>query len=240
MNHRATEITALLIAPDRTLADQFTKTLTGTRAFQVIGDLKTYPSEQTLDMRLRQLRPDVVLLDVASNLDAACELIRYLASLKEPVYVIGLHTANNSDAILKTLRAGSTEFFFAPFDISIQQAAITRLQKLLQPEQQGERELGKVVAFSSTKPGSGASTLAVQAAFGLKRATGKRVLLIDFDLMGGSVGFYLKLDQSPTVVDVLHHRERFDPSNWSEMIAKTGGIHFLPAPDLPNPQHFHP
>src|SRR5260370_8426591 len=139
MNHRATEITALLIAPDRTLADQFTKTLTGTRAFQVIGDLKTYPSEQTLDMRLRQLRPDVVLLDVASNLDAACELIRYLASLKEPVYVIGLHTAHNSDAILTTLRAGSTHFSFAPFNISIHHAAILPCPNMLQPNQHTNR-----------------------------------------------------------------------------------------------------
>ena len=73
-----------------------------------------------------------------------------------------------------------------------------------------ERELGKVVVFSSTKPGSGASTLAAQTAFALQRTTGKRVLLADFDLMGGTIGFYLKLDQTHSLVDVLQHADRMD------------------------------
>ena len=68
----------------------------------------------------------------------------------------------------------------------IQEAAISRIQKLLQPAG-GERESGKVVVFSSAKPGSGASTLAMQTAYALRRASGKRVLLADFDLMAGSL-----------------------------------------------------
>lgn len=235
-----TEITALLISPDRAIADQFSKTLAITRAFQLVGDLKTYPTLQILDMRLRQLRPEVVLLDVASDLESACTLIKHLAALQPPLHVIALHSGNEPDAILKTIRAGCTEFLWAPFEVSVQQAAISRIQKLLTPETPTDKELGKVVVFSSTKPGSGASTLAVQTAFALRRTTGKRVLLVDFDLMGGSVSFYLKLDTTPTIVDLLHQRDRFDPSNWSRLIANTSGIHVLPAPDLPHPEPVEP
>ena len=48
---REAELTALLIAPDRSLAEQFSATLPATRAFQVLGDLKSYPHEQALDIR---------------------------------------------------------------------------------------------------------------------------------------------------------------------------------------------
>ena len=240
MPFRNVEITALLISPNREIADQFSKTLAITRAFQVIGDLKTYPTAQVLDMRLRQLRPDVVLLDVASDLDSACSLIRHLAELQPPIHVVGLHTTQDSDAILKTIRAGCTEFLWSPFEVSIQQAAISRIQEMLQPESLSDKELGKIVVFSSTKPGSGASTLAVQTAFALRRTTGKRVLLVDFDMMGGSVAFYLKLDSTPTIADLLHQRDRFDPASWAQLIASTSGIHVLPAPDLPHPEPVEP
>ena len=48
---------------------------------RVLADLKKYPSDQTLEIRLRQLQPEVVLVDVASDLETACLLIRQLASL---------------------------------------------------------------------------------------------------------------------------------------------------------------
>ena len=56
------------------------------------------------------------------------------------------------------------------------------------------------------KPGSGASTLAMQTAYALRRASGKRVLLADFDLMAGSLGFYLKLDHAYSLVDLIQQR----------------------------------
>src|ERR1043166_1279132 len=84
------EITALLIAPDRNLAQSFLATLPQTRAFQILADLKSYPPQQTLEIRARQLRPHVVLLDLATDLEAASELIRFIATLTPPVHVVGL------------------------------------------------------------------------------------------------------------------------------------------------------
>src|SRR5262245_19549258 len=89
-------ITALLIAPDRALADAFLGTLPQTRAFQILADLKSYPPRQTVEIRARQLKPNVVLLDLASDLNAAVDLIRYIVTLTPQVHVVGLHTANDS------------------------------------------------------------------------------------------------------------------------------------------------
>jgi pilus assembly protein CpaE len=233
MVNNGREITALLISPNRELADQFSQSVARVRGFQVVSDLKVYPTQQTLEMRMRQLRPDVVLLDLATDLEAACDLIRYISAQKPPIQVVGLHVKNDSDAILRSLRVGASEFLHAPFDPSTQEAAVSRLQRLIQPEPGTERELGKVIVFSSTKPGSGASTLAAQTAFALQRTTGKRVLLADFDLMGGTIGFYLKLDQTHSLVDVLQHADRMDARLWSSMTVNAGMIEVLPSPEMP-------
>src|SRR5437868_14520402 len=111
------EITALLIAPDRDLAQQFLATIPQTRAFQILADLKNYPPQQTLEIRARQLKPNVVLLDLVSDLTAATELVRFIATLNPSIHVVGLHTHNDSSAILQSLRAGASEFLYAPFDL---------------------------------------------------------------------------------------------------------------------------
>lgn len=227
------EITALLIAPHRELAQQFLATLPQTRAFQVLADLKSYPPHQTLDIRARQLKPNIILLDLVTDLAAAVELIKWVAALNPPVHVVGLHTHNDSTAILQSLRAGASEFLYAPFELSQQREAIARLRRMIVPETPAASEEGHAIAFTSPKPGSGASTIATQTAFALERLTGKRVLLADGDLTGGTIGFYLKLSHNYSLVDALQHAEHLDPALWSSLTVNYGGVDILPAPAAP-------
>ncbi len=236
MNLRAqgeSEITAVLIAPDRELAQKLLNTLPETRLFQILADLKSYPPHQTLEIRTRQLKPHAVLIDLASDPAAALELIRFISTLNPPVLVIGLHTHNDAQAILQSLRAGASEFLHAPFEPATQREAVSRLRRLVQPETQTPAEAGHAVAFASSKPGSGASTIATQAAFSLHRLTGKKVLLADCDLTGGTIGFYLKLSHSYSLVDALQHAEHLDPALWGSLTVNYGGVDILPAPAVP-------
>jgi hypothetical protein len=54
MTARGPVLTALSIIPSRELASQFSLGIERTRAFQVLSDFKSYPSLQTLEIRLRQ------------------------------------------------------------------------------------------------------------------------------------------------------------------------------------------
>ncbi len=231
--HNEAEIAALLIAPDRALAQQFLATLPQTRAFQILADLKSYPPQQTLEIRIKQLKPNVVLLDLASDLSAAVEVVKFIAAMTPSVHVVGLNTQNDSTAILQSLRAGASEFLYAPFELSTQREAIARLRRLVQPEAPSQTEAGHVVAMASTKPGSGASTVATQVAFSLQRLTGKRILLADFDLTGGTIGFYLKLSHNYSLVDALQHSEHMDLALWNSLTVNYGGVDILPAPAAP-------
>jgi pilus assembly protein CpaE len=227
------EITALLIAPHRELARQFLTTLPQTRAFQILADLKDYPPRQTLEIRARQLKPSVILVDLATDLPTAVELVRSVASLNPRVHAVGLHMQNDSQAILQSLRAGASEFLYAPFEPATQREAISRLRRLVSPEAPAYAGEGHSVAFASAKPGSGASTIATQAAFSLKRLTGKRVLLVDCDLTGGTIGFYLKLSHQHSLLDVLSQAESLNPASWNSLTVNYGGVDILPAPAAP-------
>jgi pilus assembly protein CpaE len=230
---RGPVLSALAIIPDRDLAGLFTSAIEQTRAFQIMSEFKSYPSLQTLEMRVRQTKPEVVLLDLSSDLSVACELIRSVTALDQPTHVIGLHHRNDSEAILRSLRMGASEFLYAPFDLKTQAEAISRIHRLIRPEPIDEIQPGTIIAFSSAKPGSGASTLAAQTAFALRRSTSKRVLLADFDLMGGMIGFYLKLTNTKSLLDALQFGEAVDDSVWPDFVASADGVDILPAPEAP-------
>jgi pilus assembly protein CpaE len=227
------ELTSLMISPNRELAQQFSATLPSTRAFHVLAEMKSYPPVQTLDIRLRQLRPDLVFLDLATDLDQAAELIEFIAGIRPPVYVVGLHFLNDSEAILKSLRAGATEFLYAPFDIEMQRQALVRIVRLRKPSTRSEADRGRLVVFSSSKPGSGASTLACETAFALNKQSGKKVLLADFDVISGSVAFFLKIGQEFSLLDALKQMDESGEPDWSSLVVSTDGIDVLTAPDTP-------
>src|ERR1700716_2702805 len=128
MSGSNTELTALLVAPGGELADLFHSAIASSRTFEVLADLKSYPSQQTLEIRLRQLQPDVVLVDLSTDPDVAGELIRAASGMRPAIFVIGLHTHNDSEVILQALRFGANEYMHAPFDWEAQQDAVARVR----------------------------------------------------------------------------------------------------------------
>jgi pilus assembly protein CpaE len=233
MRSRRPALTALSVVPDRELAVQVASAMEAAGVFQILSQFHSYPSQQALEIRLRQTKPDVVLLDLATDLNLACELIRSVSSLNFQTHVVGVHVRNDSEAVLRSLRMGASEFLYAPFDTRVQNEAAARLRRLLEPSPAEEIQPGTMIAFASTKPGSGASTLAAQTAFALRRASGKRVLLADFDLTGGMIGFYLKLTNTKSLLDALHSAEQLNDALWSSLISAADGLDILPAPEIP-------
>lgn len=231
---RDPSLSALLIAADRELAHSLETALQPARCFEVLSDLKEYPGEQTLEIRLRQLQPDVVLLDVSSDFNQAERVMRFLAAHQPAVRAVGVSSRNDPALLVAALRAGAADFLFAPFSESAQKEAAAQLKRLREPETTaGQQEFGRVIAFSSAKPGSGASTLAVQSAFALRRATGKRVLLADLDLLNGSAAFSLRLNPTYSILDALERSDQLDPALWNSLVVGSGGVDVLAAPDEP-------
>ena len=225
----------MAISPDRDLWSRFAATMPATRAIHVLAEMKNYPPLQTLDIRLRQIRPDLLLIDLATDLDKAAEIIEFIAAFRPPIFVIGLHHHNDPDAILRSLRAGASEFWYSPFEIDLQREAIAKLSRARQPKPEQPSDRGKIIAFASTKPGSGASTIAAHAASALVKATSKRVLLADFDLWSGSTSFFFKVNHWYSLADALAQLERGQAPDWASLVVNVEGLDLLPAPDVPKP-----
>lgn len=225
------DLECLFICPNRELADTFLGTLPGMRVFQILADLKTYPTAQVLEMRLRQLNPHLVLLDVASDPAMAGTIIESVVRSRPDTQVIGLHTHNDPEAILSSLRRGAVEFLYAPFDPAIQQEAISRIRRLRKPTATEEREPGHVISLTSAKPGSGASTVAVRLAMALERESSGRILLIDADMAGGTQA--MAGPDSASLESVLNGTAGL---NWPRHTVKSGPIEVLPAPVQPPPE----
>jgi pilus assembly protein CpaE len=219
-NANEKQVTALLVAPDRELVRQFSETLPAISGFQILAELRKYPSQNTLEIRLRQLKPEVVLLDLATDFEQASEVIRAVIALDPAIHVIGLHVRNDSEAVLRALRQGASEFLFAPFDAGVQRQALARIKRLINPQARAPHQAGTVVAFTSAKPGSGASTLAVQLGLALGCDAGRKILVADLDPMAATAGLYLlRGDRVPAGGSDV----------WSRLEANPNGPDFLPA-----------
>lgn len=226
---RSGTMSAILIAPDRELAQQFLSSA-GLESFETLLELQAYPSPQTLEIRLRQLQPEVVLVDVASDLEAAIAIVSKVGPILPEIRVVALDRKGGADSILRVLRAGANEFLYAPFDPASTAEVAARLLRLRKPDRAAGRELGSVCAFASVKPGSGASTLAAHTAFALRRRTSERVLFADLDLAGGTIGYYLKLQAGTSAVDALGQADNLNPATWTALVTEAFGVDILPAP----------
>ena len=90
----------MLICPDRALAQEFSTTIADLKALNIVGEVKEYSASALLDQRLNHLRPDLVLLDTASDRDTALRLIGHLVTAHPAVAVIGLHHTRDSETTL--------------------------------------------------------------------------------------------------------------------------------------------
>jgi pilus assembly protein CpaE len=226
-------LTAVLVAPDRGLAQQFRDAAAEPKVFEVLAEMKEYVPASTIEMRLRQIQPDILLVDLASDFEAAAALIQAASAVQPPIQVVGLHYRTDPEAVIRCFRSGASEFLAAPFAADAQREAAARIRRLRAPEPGRQEEAGTLVGFTPAKPGSGASTVSVQSAFALKRLTGRRVLLVDLDIHGGSVAFHLKLRPTYSVLDALERSARLDPASWPALVMQCGGIDVLPAPEQP-------
>ncbi len=234
LSHRADLIT-VLICPNRGLSQRFVATIPETGAFHLVSDLDGYPNARQLDSRLRQLRPDVVLLDLSADAEKAVDLISVVAAIRPAIHVVGLHEHNDAAVIIRSLRAGATEFLCAPFDVESQSAVITRILRLRQSDSQSAPNRGQVFAFVGAKAGQGATTLAYNSACVGAEDEKRKVLIIDLDLTGGTLSFVARVNGSYSVLDAVRHSEKIDATLWSALVTSRENLDLLAGPDKPEP-----
>jgi len=179
--------------------------------------------------RLDRVRPDVVLLELENIRDPLEEVIGKIKHSAASPIVIAVHTATDPESILNAIRAGAAEYLYPPLEPNLEKAL--RRVSAERAQESGERKTGGAVAFLSAKGGCGATTIACHVSVEVQRQCGGHVLLADFDLDSGIVGFIMKSRSQYTLVDALSNVERLDPSYWKALISNgRPGMEILSAP----------
>ncbi|HXN47521.1 MAG TPA: hypothetical protein VN893_12820 [Bryobacteraceae bacterium] len=173
------------------------------------------------------------LLDVVSDVTAATGLLTSLGAVAPGVPVISLLRANDPDLILRCLRGGADDFLIEPFTADQLRAVLKKLARLRTGPPAPAEDGGKVICIMPGKGACGATTLACNLAFALRRLSGGKVLLADLDGLTGTVAFVLKLRSSYSFVDAVTHSGVLDKDVWRVLATPCRGIDVLLSPESP-------
>ncbi len=214
----------LLVCPDRELARAIRAVLVelGVSEAAVAGE---YPPRGEIAGLGSRQGCNICFIDVLSDQDRALELISEAAGAMP---VVALNPQKDADLILRCLRRGAGEFLSAPTTETVR-GIFERLSKT--PASQPAAKSTLAYCVVPGKPGCGASTVAVHLALQM-RASGK-VLLVDTDPIGGSIGFMLKLKSEFHLGDVVRDWKRMDEDLWARLTAPFGGMDVVLAPEMP-------
>lgn len=222
----------VLMSPNAPRADELELVLAAGVEGAPVHRLQAYPSPRDLPTALAAGTAHLVFLDVSSEPGQALDLLGEMARMSPHVHVIALLDGNEPDLILRCLRAGAVEFLIHPFTVEQLDAAFAKLSRLQGNSDIQTREPAKLFAVMPAKGGCGATTLAANLAFQVKKMGAKRVLLADMDMLAGVLSFVLKIKSIYSFLDALQRASELDKDLWGAMVTEVNGVEVLLSPDL--------
>lgn len=225
----ATNWKYLVICPSQGITKDIQQTFTGKMPNVELLEIPVYPPAAGLLEVLTVQSPDVCLADVVSDRERGLNLIKELSTMSPKTPVIAVIPANDTDLILRCLRAGAAEFLFHPLDTDQLEEVLARLIAK-NPLVKGTGKSGRIISVIPAKGACGASTIASGLAFNWKKK-GSKILLADLDPLTGTISFLLKLKSQYSFMDVVTLTHTLDADLWRNLITTTHGIDVLLAPE---------
>ena len=183
--------------------------------------------------------PDLILLDVMlPKLDGyqVATRIRTEEGTSSHVPIIMLTAEREVEQKVRGLRAGADDYLIKPFHPAELLARIKSLLARFAPREAllARPPLGRVLAFYGAKGGVGTTTIAINAAIGLHRELGRKVVLVDGNLQFGDHRVFLDLGlDRKSIVDVVSAPSIDVDLIRSVLVKHDSGIDLLLAPPSP-------
>lgn len=186
----------------------------------------------TLMRQLQQMRPEVVLVDIApGEAEAGLSAIEVLAKEPKEAAVFAIGELKDPQVIIRAMRAGASEYLDRELSSGALLEALARLHASLQGQKTGGAR-GKLLTVMSAKGGCGATTVAVNTAIALQKQA-SHVALVDLAPLGHT-SLHLNLRPQFGVVDALRNLHRMDASLLDGFMTETtGGLRLLAGLNLP-------
>jgi pilus assembly protein CpaE len=220
----------VIICPDQDLGERLQNALEGHR-IGILRRVSRYPNMVDLVRFLRATAPQVVFLSVESRADAL-DVAARIAAQAPGTQIVAVSSTCDPQTLLETMRAGIREFLAPPFEPRPLAEMLFRIEETLEQRPVMIESTDSLFAFLPAKAGVGATTVAVNASLALAEMPDMNVLLADFDLNCGLVGFMLRMDSQYSVVDAAENALDMDENLWPKLVSSIGNLDVLPAGKL--------
>jgi pilus assembly protein CpaE len=191
-------------------------------------EVPAYPPGHSLAELISTHTPNACFLDMTSDRERGMQALADIQAAAPKLNTIALLGDNDPDLILRCLRGGASEFLMHPFQPEQVSEALQRVAKKLGSD---SGSAAKIYCLAPAKGACGATMVASNLAFQLKRLGAKRVLLADLDPLTGTMSFSLKLKSNYSFLDAVQHKEGLDPDIWKALIVQSQGVDILLSPE---------
>lgn len=220
---------ALFICPNSKISRELVPLLNHFLPAFTTHEINAYPNRhQTADL-LATHAPSLCFVEISDPPDRALAIIPELLRLDPKLPIVAVLASNNPEMVLRCLRQGASDFLIQPFTVEQVDAA---LQKIARLHPGRTKNPGKVYCVMPAKGGCGASTIASNLAYQLKRLGDKRILLADLDPLAGTMSFLLKIKSSYSFMDVLQRSGEMDVDLWKAVVTARQGVDVLLSPEV--------
>ncbi len=219
-------VPAVIISPDPGLAAELEAALAEIGQVVVVRKLDDYPTEQDLGRLIRALAPKIFFLSVAS-VEQALRVAKEVEACAPGIQIMAFERNCDQATLLELMRAGIREFVSIPLTIHELPNVLLRLNAALERKPPSIDSTDMLFSFLPAKPGAGCSTIALNLSVALAAVPDAKVLLADFDLNCGMIGFLLHLDNSRSIVDAAEHSAHLDESLWPKLVHSVGNLDIL-------------
>lgn len=221
---------ALLICPQRQMMAEVLPLLASTVPLVPLRKLTGFPDKKQLLESLAGFDARLCFLDFSSNGAGGFQTLELLQNAAPQILTIALLSANNPELVLNCLRAGAAAFVVHPFTADQIEGAVEAAVRRFPSTDEGQSQ-ARVIGVVPAKGAAGATTVACNLSWQMKRLGVNRVLLSDLDPLTGTVSFLLKLKSTFSFFDILQRAETVDEDVWRQMVAKVAGVDVLLAPE---------
>ncbi len=219
---------ASIMCPDQQISRRLSDFIDQTGLLTLVRSVDQYLSGHALERFLRAAAPQVLFVSFES-VDAALEVVAASEKILSGIQVVAIGKACDSQALMSIMQAGIREFLPYPFEPAQFSGSLERLRGVLAKKPVQHDWTDMVFSFLPAKAGVGTSTVALNTSLGLARHASEPVLIADFDLNSGLIGFMLKVESTISVYDAAENVQKMDESLWPQLVTSVGNLHVLPA-----------
>lgn len=193
-------------------------------------ELRELPGPERIAAVLAETGPSCCVMDATADPERATALVSVLSSTHNKLPLVTIHTEDDPDSILRSLRQGATDVLVRPLTADQLGTVMEKIQQQIGP---GASSQGRVFSVHPAQGACGATTVACNLAWHLKKQGASRVLLADLDPLTGTVSFTFKARSTYSFVEALAHNTGIDADLFRGMVSTVHGIDMLLAPEKP-------